>query len=650
MGKWIVDVSSSKKEKRLLSPLWPSTDGAGGFVGSWVVKLLLSKNCIVHGTIREPTDAKYSHLKKLDKASENLKLFKADLLNYDSLRTAIEGCDGVFHVASPVPSGSVPNPEASVSNYSLILVLAVANMLVEIIEPAVKGTLNVLKASLEAKVKRVVFVSSVAAVSVNPAWAEGQVLDETCWSDKEYCRNTENWYCLSKTEAEYEALQFANTTGIDLVTVCPTLIFGPILQSTVNASTLILIKLLKEGKESLENRPRKIVDVRDLAEALLMAYEKPKAEGRYICMSHSVKNRDLVEKLRRLYPNYNYPKNFVEVGEEKQVSSEKLQRLGVMFCLAASFESITKRGNVWHGLLQCQLDLVKPEPKSDRKYEHLNKLEKASENLKLFKADLLDYDSLCSAISGCSGVFHVASPVPTTEVKDPEAEVLEPAVRGTLNVLKACLEAKVKRVVLVSSTAAVVMNPNWPKDQVKDESCWSDTEYIKTTSMKTSKKWYYVSKTQAEREALEFGRTTGLEVVTVCSSAILGPVLQSTLISSSWLVPMGLKGGFGSLGYNYWTVVDVRDLAEALLLAYKKADAGERYICTSHAMGVEEVVEKYIKISYPTYNYSDKLSHTEEEEEKVSSEKLQKLGWSYRPFEETIADAIENCRKIGVLD
>ncbi|XP_062025472.1 cinnamoyl-CoA reductase 1-like [Rosa rugosa] len=284
--------------------------GAGGFVGSWVVKLLLSKNCIVHGTVREPTDDKNSHLRKLDKASENLKLFKADLLDYDSLRSAIEGCDGVFHVASPAPSGSVPNPE------------------IELIEPAVKGTLNVLKASLETKVKRVVSVSSIAAVAANPTLAEGQVLDESCWSDKEYCRNTENWYCLSKTEAESEALQFAKTTGIDLVTVCPTLIIGPILQSTVNASTFIFIKLLKEGKESLENRPQKIVDVRDLAEALLMAYEKPEAEGRYICMSHNVKNGDLVEKLRRLYPNYNYPKNFVEVGKDRQVSSEKLQRLG----------------------------------------------------------------------------------------------------------------------------------------------------------------------------------------------------------------------------------------------------------------------------------------------------------------------------------
>lgn len=58
------------------------------------------------------------------------------------------------------------------------------------IEPAVKGTLNVLKACSEAKVNRLVIVSSAAAVSMNPNWPEGQVMDENCWSDKEYCRTT----------------------------------------------------------------------------------------------------------------------------------------------------------------------------------------------------------------------------------------------------------------------------------------------------------------------------------------------------------------------------------------------------------------------------------------------------------------------------
>ena len=64
-------------------------------------------------------------------------------------------------------------------------------------------------------------------------------------------------------------------------------------------------------------------------------------------------------------------------------------------------------------------------------------------------------------------------------------EVVEPAVNGTLNVLKACSEANVSRVVVVSSCVAVVMNPNWPKEKVMDETCWSDTEYCRRTNVIT---------------------------------------------------------------------------------------------------------------------------------------------------------------------
>ena len=58
----------------------------------------------------------------------------------------------------------------------------------------------------------------------------------------------------------------------------------------------------------MENRLRMIIDVRDLAEALEMAYEMPEAEGRYICTAHTTRSQDLVEKLRRVYPNYTHPK------------------------------------------------------------------------------------------------------------------------------------------------------------------------------------------------------------------------------------------------------------------------------------------------------------------------------------------------------
>lgn len=61
--------------------------------------------------------------------------------------------------------------------------------------------------------------------------------------------------------------------------------------------------------------------------------------------------------------------------------------------------------------------------------------------------------------------------------------MLKPAIEGTLNVLRACLKANVKRVVYVSSTAAVLVNPEWPDDRVKDESCWSEKEYCRATKV-----------------------------------------------------------------------------------------------------------------------------------------------------------------------
>ncbi|XP_056177400.1 cinnamoyl-CoA reductase 1-like isoform X2 [Syzygium oleosum] len=343
--------------------------GAGGFVASWIVKLLLSKDYTVHGTVRR-LDGKYDHLNKFENASENLKLFEADLLDYNSLCSAIKGCTGVLHVASPVPSSSVQNPE------------------IELLEPAVKGTLNVLKACSEAKVKRVVYVSSISAIVMNPMWPKERVKDETCWSDKEYCITTkgdivlpychaslrykseahafiaaltaiplmpQNWYGLSKREAESAAVEFAKVNGLDMVRICPALVFGPLLQSRVNASSLVLVKLMEgtylrlvnDGDDSMPNKLRNLVDVRDVAAAVLLGYENLEAEGRYVCTAHAIKTRDLVVKLRSSYPNYSYPQN--ETDEEDRLSSAKLQRLGWSYrpleeTLVDSIESYQKAG------------------------------------------------------------------------------------------------------------------------------------------------------------------------------------------------------------------------------------------------------------------------------------------------------------------
>ncbi|KAI3418093.1 Epimerase domain-containing protein, partial [Psidium guajava] len=188
--------------------------GAGGYVASWVVKLLLSKGYEVHGT--------NAHLKELENAQERLHLYATDLLNYEGLSAAIAGCAGVLHVASPMVVGKVQDPQ------------------VELMEPAITGTRNVLNACLKANVKKVVVVSSIGAVAVNPNWPKDQVMDERCWSNTEHCKSIEV-KCLSSVRIKSI---FMLRTKLNTITVCPSLVIGPMLQSTWNSSSLYLLNFL----------------------------------------------------------------------------------------------------------------------------------------------------------------------------------------------------------------------------------------------------------------------------------------------------------------------------------------------------------------------------------------------------------------------
>ncbi|KAL0906317.1 hypothetical protein M5K25_024801 [Dendrobium thyrsiflorum] len=285
--------------------------GAGGFVASWLVKLLLSKGYFVHGTVRDPSNEKNAHLKKLENSSENLQLFSAELHDFNAIAAAIAGCKGVFHVASPVIFTEVSNPE------------------VEIIMPALEGTKNVLNACSETKVKRVVVVSSVDSVVINPNWPKGTVMDENCWTDEEFCRKIQSWYCLSKVLAERGALDYGKKHGLDVVTVCPSTVLGPLLQSTVNFSSFFFINILKGSLDSIRNHQSwHFVDVRDLADALLLLYEKPDASGRYICTQEPIRIADFLKLLKNMYPNYEIPTNSLpELDEDSEMTSEKLKKI-----------------------------------------------------------------------------------------------------------------------------------------------------------------------------------------------------------------------------------------------------------------------------------------------------------------------------------
>ncbi|VAI19081.1 unnamed protein product [Triticum turgidum subsp. durum] len=287
--------------------------GAAGFIASWLVKLLLSRGYTVHGAVRDLGDKKTAHLRRLDNAASNLKLFKADLLDYDAMAAAISGCRGVFHVATPVPSGELTDPE------------------LQMLGPAVTGTTNVLKAASAANVRRVVVVSSMVAVEINPKdWPQGKIRDESCWSDTEFCRSNESWYPVAKIAAEAAALEYGRETGLDVVTLNPALVFGPLLQPTVNASSQFLIYLLKGGPDQVRDKLWHIVDVRDVADALLLLYETPGAAGQHICAPHFITVRELLRLPKIMYPGCPYisEESIYDMDHPAPMTSEKLEKLG----------------------------------------------------------------------------------------------------------------------------------------------------------------------------------------------------------------------------------------------------------------------------------------------------------------------------------
>uniref|UniRef100_A0A0E0B4R0 NAD-dependent epimerase/dehydratase domain-containing protein n=1 Tax=Oryza glumipatula TaxID=40148 RepID=A0A0E0B4R0_9ORYZ len=594
--------------------------GAGGFIGSWLVKLLLSRGYAVHATLRDPCDPKNAHLKQLDGASEMLSLFKADVLDAGELSAAIAGCEGVFHVASPVPGDKIVDPE------------------LEVMAPAVKGTLNVLEVcSSSKKVQKVVVVSSTAAVHYNPNWPPGKPKDESCWSDRKICMEKKEWYSASKVIAEKMALEYAEKKGLNVVTVCPCLVFGPQLQPTVNTSNELLIYITKGGPNVMRNMLLHIVDVRDVAEALILSLGwKPRKleETLTDSIEYYEKTGILQDAGGRPCPTLHTE---VQWWQPEMTPPPPPPRRLVCVTGAGGFigswlvKLLLSRGYAVHATVR--------DP-HDPKNAFLKQLENAPENLRLFKADVLDGGSLTAAFAGCEGVFHPATPVPEEKTK----EMLDPAVKGTRNVLEACSAAGVQKLVVVSSIGAVCFNPSLPRDRIIDETCWSDKK-----SCKENENWYCLAKTEAEEMALEYSEKNGLHVITVCPALVLGPLLQTVLLSTSSKVLLYvMKGGPDAIGNTFFPIVDVRDVADALLLVYDKAGPSERYICSQEQMDTKDFLD-LMKSMYPNYSYTFKVVDVDTRVG-LTSEKLKKLGWKPRKLEETLVDSVESHEKAGLVD
>lgn len=223
------------------------------------------------------------------------------------------------------------------------------------------------------------------------------------------------------------------------------------------------------------------------------------------------------------------------------------------------------------------------DPQNEGKLSHLNKLaSQSSGKIQYFKSDLLTKGSYIEAMKDCEVVFHTASPF-TLEVKNPQKELIEPAVLGTQNVLESASETPtVKRVVITGSCAAIytdAVDCQLAPNHTLTEEIWNTTASLEYQP-------YAYSKTLAEKKAWEIAQQQSQwDLVVINPSFVMGPMLNpksTTSESINILKQLGdgtLKVGVPKMGIG---MVDVRDVAKAHLLAAFIPSAKGRYITSGH--------------------------------------------------------------------
>lgn len=312
-------------------------------------------------------------------------------------------------------------------------------------------------------------------------------------------------------------------------------------------------------------------------------------------------------------------------------------------------------------------------PSDEKKIAHLKEAaENAKGNLKFFAGDLLKPGSYKAAMEDCELVYHTASPF-TLDVKDPQKELIEPAVNGTENVLNSAKEvSSVKRVVVTSSCAAIYTDAidtvNAPEGKLTEE-VWNTTASLDYQP-------YSLSKTLAEKKAWEIAHSQHKwDLVAINMPGVFGPPLNphnTTSESINILKMLGdgqLKMGAPRMGIG---VVDVRDVAEVHFRAGFTPEAKGRYITSAHETDLLKMAEVLIpkygdkfplpKRAMPKWllmlvgPMANKLFSRRFIKNNVNipwradNSKVKKdLGMTFKPLQETMEDSFQILIDVGIL-
>ncbi|CCG24478.1 Gre2 protein [Candida orthopsilosis Co 90-125] len=294
--------------------------GGTGFIAQHILEQLLNHNYNIVTTVR--SQAKGDHL---------LQLFNSpSTLSYEIVEDV--GKPGAFdQVLQKNQDATVFLHTASPFHFKA------TDIAKELLEPAVEGTKNALKAIQKygKNIKNVVITSSFAAVGTASKTTDpNYTFTEQDWNEikwDEAVQNAVSGYRGSKTFAERAAWDFIkeNDSQFSLTTVNPGFTFGPQLftsevKDQLNTSSEVINSILKlKPTDSIPTFRGTWVDVRDVAKAHVVAFENPKAKNeRLILTAGSFTEQSIVDLINAKFPDLNLPKG--EPGTDEQVIKEKL--------------------------------------------------------------------------------------------------------------------------------------------------------------------------------------------------------------------------------------------------------------------------------------------------------------------------------------
>jgi len=239
--------------------------GATGHLGNVLARKLVSMNKKVRALILPGEDIVSLEGLEVEKVD-------GDVCVPDSLRKAFEGAEIVYHCAGII--SILPGQKKQLFQVNVL------------------GTRNVVNMCLETKVKRLVYTSSIHALS-EPA--PGIVIDESREFNPE---NVLGEYSKSKTLGTLEVIKGIEK-GLDAVILCPSGIIGPH-DYRVSEMGKLIVDFIKGKVKAYVDGAYDFVDVRDVAEGLILACEKGKKGECYILSGQQISVRQLLKFLEEI--------------------------------------------------------------------------------------------------------------------------------------------------------------------------------------------------------------------------------------------------------------------------------------------------------------------------------------------------------------